>query len=262
MTSYTKAQIEQIITSVAVSLKVDPKLAIATAEQESGLNPNAVGDNGTSFGLFQLHRGGELGNLTQAQADDPATNAKVALTEFAKVSKSHPGIDPGQLAALAQRPAQPAQYAAKVDALYGKVSVPSVTNDPVVQATLTGVHIPGTDVTIPNPLAPLQKAGDAVGNASQAVDNAASAASSTINTLTSKSFWVRVAFISIGLVVVLIGVAALLHGGTLSLPQPSQPIQQDGSSPSVVGRAKSTAKGSTRSGVEGTAEEGAEVAAA
>src|SRR5215472_10111421 len=39
---------------------VDPALALAIAQKESGLNPNAIGDGGTSFGLFQLHIGGQL----------------------------------------------------------------------------------------------------------------------------------------------------------------------------------------------------------
>lgn len=35
---------------------VDPALAVAVATQESYLNPDAVGDNGKSLGLFQLQR--------------------------------------------------------------------------------------------------------------------------------------------------------------------------------------------------------------
>ncbi len=69
---------------------------------ESGGNNKAVGDGGTSFGLFQLHQGGELpAGWTPEQAFDPRANAEVALSVFAQQN----GSDPGQIAASAQRPA-------------------------------------------------------------------------------------------------------------------------------------------------------------
>jgi hypothetical protein len=103
------------IVSAAHQLGVDPVLAIADSYVESGWNPRAVGDGGTSFGLFQLHRGGELGSLTPEQAFDPLTNALRALSEFALVQKRSPGLDPGQLAAQSERPAHQDAYAARVD---------------------------------------------------------------------------------------------------------------------------------------------------
>jgi hypothetical protein len=103
------------IVSVARQLGVDPVLALADSYVESGWNPRAVGDAGTSFGLFQLHRGGELGSLTEEQAFDPTTNAQRALSEFALVQKRSPGLDPGQLAAQSERPANQAAYAQRVD---------------------------------------------------------------------------------------------------------------------------------------------------
>lgn len=108
------SSITDIIAQVAQSKGVNPNLAIATAEVESGLNPQAVGDQGTSFGLFQLHRGGELGNLSVAQAFDPFTNANTALNAFVPCESLF--SDPGQIAACAQRPANPGAYASKVDA--------------------------------------------------------------------------------------------------------------------------------------------------
>ncbi|MGH9439267.1 MAG: transglycosylase SLT domain-containing protein, partial [Terriglobia bacterium] len=73
-----------IVAQVARSMGIDPNLAIATAYQESGLSNAAVGDNGTSFGLFQLHQGGELGSMSPAQATNPEANARVALSQFAQ----------------------------------------------------------------------------------------------------------------------------------------------------------------------------------
>ena len=94
-------------------------IALATMQQESGGNPQAVGDNGTSFGLFQLHEGGELGGLSQQQAFDPTTNARVAITVMAQVLKAHPDWSPGQVAAAAQRPADQTAYANSVNSLLG-----------------------------------------------------------------------------------------------------------------------------------------------
>ncbi len=110
------------IIGTADQFGVDPLTALATALAESGLNPTAVGDQGTSFGLFQLHQGGELGSLTPAQAFDPYINAGVALSNFASVAGSDPGLSPAALAAAAQRPADPTAYAATVNANYQTLS--------------------------------------------------------------------------------------------------------------------------------------------
>jgi hypothetical protein len=130
------------VISVAQSLGVDPNLALATMMVESGGNPRAVGDGGTSFGLFQLHQGGELGSLTPQQAMDPATNARVSLSIFANVMSAHPNINPGTLAALAQRPADAQGYANKVNQVLGGQGgvVPSTGGgvpDPGVQTAQT-----------------------------------------------------------------------------------------------------------------------------
>ena len=60
---------------------------VGIAHHESGHNPRALGDGGTSYGLFQLHRnGGALGNMTDAQARkywDPRENTAFALRAIA-----------------------------------------------------------------------------------------------------------------------------------------------------------------------------------
>lgn len=110
----TAAANAKLVASVAKELGIDPVTAVAVMLVESGGNNRAVGDNGTSFGLFQLHQGGELGNLTKEQAFDPVTNARVALSEFQRQESKY--SDPGQLAAASQRPADAANYAQKVNA--------------------------------------------------------------------------------------------------------------------------------------------------
>ena len=110
-----KASNAKIVAEVARQKGVDPVTAVACMLVESGGSNAATGDNGTSFGLFQLHRGGELGNMSEQEARDPRRNAEVALSVFAANKGKY--SDPGQLAAASQRPADRAGYARKVDAM-------------------------------------------------------------------------------------------------------------------------------------------------
>jgi hypothetical protein len=105
----------RIIANTARRLGVSPVLAIATAWQESGLRNMATGDNGTSFGLFQLHQGGMLGSHSAAWARDPRNNAGTAIRSLASYGRST-GLHGGRLAAASQRPADPTGYAAAVQA--------------------------------------------------------------------------------------------------------------------------------------------------
>lgn len=70
------ANIKQIIINEAMKQGVDPQLALAIAQHESGFNPNALGDSGKSQGLFQIH--------TTAHPDykggfDPQKNAEYGI---------------------------------------------------------------------------------------------------------------------------------------------------------------------------------------
>lgn len=121
------------IATVANQYGVPVEVALATAYHESGLNPFSEGDHGyespggrftpdpsgpaTSFGLYQLHKGGELGNLSQAAAENAYTNASVAIPHFAAVRKQHPDWTWGQVVARAQGPADPGGYAATIDSI-------------------------------------------------------------------------------------------------------------------------------------------------
>jgi cell wall-associated NlpC family hydrolase len=72
-------------------------LAVSFALEESGGNARAVGDQGSSYGLFQLHKGGALGNLTPQQAFDPYTNAGVVMRAWGKLGGGR-GMAPAQAA--------------------------------------------------------------------------------------------------------------------------------------------------------------------
>jgi hypothetical protein len=108
-------------------------LAIATAEQESGLNPNAVGDSGHSVGLFQLHDQGEGAGMGDTRYD-PRTNAAKALDVMAQTFAANPNASPGQIAAMAQRPADQAGYANTVDQIYAGIrggKLPTQSSSPL-----------------------------------------------------------------------------------------------------------------------------------
>lgn len=85
---------------------------LATAKRESSFNPSAVGDNGSSFGLFQHHIGG-AGGQTKEEAER-YLNPVLSITERAREFKRL-NIRGGKGAAALQRPADPAGYAVAVD---------------------------------------------------------------------------------------------------------------------------------------------------
>jgi len=73
---------------------------------------------GYSSGLFQLNEHGEGAGMSLKDLLDPTKNSSVALAQFAKIAKAHPNWSPGQIAAEAQGPANKADYAKSVDAIY------------------------------------------------------------------------------------------------------------------------------------------------
>lgn len=91
MTTYTPAITSLVaqnpnaglIVADASAWGINPIIPLSIAEEESGFVASKVGDLGTSFGLFQLHRGGLLGKLTKAQALNPQTNIETALAGMA-----------------------------------------------------------------------------------------------------------------------------------------------------------------------------------
>jgi hypothetical protein len=50
-----QAILTDFISTEAVISGVDPQVALSISKSESHLNPNAVGDHGTSFGMWQIH---------------------------------------------------------------------------------------------------------------------------------------------------------------------------------------------------------------
>lgn len=107
--------IYDVVHNIAQGMGVPDRLWQSVVQIESGGDPNQVGDAGTSFGLFQLHVGGQApAGVPTSQLLDPATNARYGLpairnawqslgpsfndsvawwSQFAAQS-GHPGYDP------------------------------------------------------------------------------------------------------------------------------------------------------------------------
>ena len=97
----------------------DPDLLVATARQESSLNPLAVGDQGQSYGIFQEHSRGRGAGIPVASRQDVAAATERAIREFNAIRAKNPTADRGTWAALAQRPLDAQGYARSVNALLG-----------------------------------------------------------------------------------------------------------------------------------------------
>ena len=93
---------------------------------ESGGNPNAVGDNGTSFGLFQLHWGGLGTGYSELQLKDPTINATIAAKKMGEIvsRKEAQGLTGYDLT----------QYVAYNAGFPTQMGVKALAKDPVVQA--------------------------------------------------------------------------------------------------------------------------------
>lgn len=74
--SYTYSDLVGIAEGAGFS-GAQARVAAAIAMAESGGNPNAVGDNGTSYGLWQIHLPAHPG-ISIAQAENPQTAAAAA----------------------------------------------------------------------------------------------------------------------------------------------------------------------------------------
>jgi soluble lytic murein transglycosylase-like protein len=67
------------ISSIFQQTNVPSPIWESIAQTESSFNPNAIGDNNTSFGLFQLHVGGQApAGVPTSQLLNPVTNASYA----------------------------------------------------------------------------------------------------------------------------------------------------------------------------------------
>ncbi len=69
------SEVEAYIRAAAAARGIDPDVAVQVFRAESGLNPGAIGDRGTSFGVTQLHYDGKsMGDLFTKQTGKDARN--------------------------------------------------------------------------------------------------------------------------------------------------------------------------------------------
>ena len=151
------------IVQAARELGVDPRLALSIAQEETNgsFDPNIVGDQGCSIGVFQLNTcTGEGVGVPDYVLHDPYLNAKIALQQVVAVQKQHPEYTPGQIAAAAQRPADPTGYASAVNGFFDQAQTGQGTfgtwAGPYLQQTTAGglgtsTLQPGRSGTVPQP---------------------------------------------------------------------------------------------------------------
>jgi hypothetical protein len=101
----------------------DWRALAAVANAESGLDPGSIGDSGSSFGLFQLHQGGALGNMSNSKAReylDAFRNASFAARQI-RAMGLHNLTGKAAIAAFVskfERPANPSGEIARAYAWY------------------------------------------------------------------------------------------------------------------------------------------------
>lgn len=114
------ANIAQYISARAAAMGLDPQAVLAVAHME-GLG-GGVGDNGTSFGPFQLHLGGAMPRGVanpQAWANSPA-GLDYALQRIAGVARGQKGAQAiSSIVSRFERPANPAGEIAGAERAYG-----------------------------------------------------------------------------------------------------------------------------------------------
>jgi cell wall-associated NlpC family hydrolase len=136
-------QVIQYAIDAAKRAGADPVVFLASGLVESGLRHDAVGDGGTSFGAFQWHRGGALGSNQPSWTRTPDAFFERARA-FASLNARN-----GVGAAAAQRPADRAGYARKVDAAMAQAKrlMQGLGLSGVVQGNELGVGGAGTSAS-------------------------------------------------------------------------------------------------------------------
>jgi len=174
---------EESIIQAGQKLHLTPEQIIgglAVAKNESGYNPYATGDNGTSFGLFQLHENGALpSSWTPQKAYNPNENAYYSLqqafkgapenmtaaeaqdwmtTHFERPANVLGDENPANLAAANQiyhqYSGKPELTAAQIGSL-GPIPTDIASNSPTVISDASGAVAPQTSIPSLNDILPL-----------------------------------------------------------------------------------------------------------
>jgi hypothetical protein len=129
---------------------LDPRAAAAVAMNESGGRFGAVGDNGTSFGPWQLHVGGALPRgRSAAWANSPA-GIQYALRQMASVAGGLHGQ--AAVAAIARRFERPADPGAEIRTALSYYRSPGFARGSAVAGAGGGGTVGGGGGARPMPL--------------------------------------------------------------------------------------------------------------
>lgn len=110
-----------LIVQYARQLGVDPAAALAVASVEGGTSFGAVGDSGSSFGPYQLHRGGALPHGRDAAWANSPQGLLYALRQIASVSRGLTGRAAIEnIVRRFERPAAPGPEIQRALAAYGR----------------------------------------------------------------------------------------------------------------------------------------------
>lgn len=114
----------QVIRQSARKYGLDPKAVLAYALTQGGTSWGAVGDNNSSFGPFQLHRGGALGSHDSAWANSPqGLDAAMGMMSRAGArGKTGPDAAAFIVGPAFGRGANPSRDQANARAQYGRAS--------------------------------------------------------------------------------------------------------------------------------------------
>lgn len=196
------------LTAGQTSDLISTSLATAAVETGGTYNPKATGDNGTSFGEFQLHEGGELNNLPgslsqqETEAFNPVTNATVAIQQIINTIKANaPAFDQnaGNVAAAAQRPQDAQGYATDIDQLLANQLTGTVGQGRSVIGSSTGADT----VNVPDNITPANLA-----------SGSASGTGSTSGTTSDSGLLVKVGVFIIGAILLGVGLKILFPATT------------------------------------------------
>lgn len=108
---------KELIRQLAIKYRVDPQAALAIASVEGGFG-GSVGDNGTSFGPFQLHEGGALPHGRSAQWANSRAGIDYAMRHIASVAQGLHGRQ--AVSAISSRFERPANVPAEIAKAMGR----------------------------------------------------------------------------------------------------------------------------------------------
>jgi hypothetical protein len=237
----TAQDVVNAILGVTQNLEVRESMLVGSY-LESGWNQTAVGDQGTSFGPFQMHVGGSLTSAggTPALAENPIWAAQHMLDAYQNAAATVPGstwagnpeLAAEEAAVIAERPAESyyqSQGSSRVNeawvatqgALKGKVSTAGTPNSAIISAansaaagvaTLAGGTTAATTANLPFPggaLDPLNWPAIAANKALSGIEGEVTKLWKDVE-VKAKDWAIRLGLIILGVIILYAGLNSML----------------------------------------------------